>query len=107
MRWTGFPAAAYSRDSLGETLSQLRINPVLKLGIARDALITLSLGSTLQLAHLIFNTAGTAVHSQIRSNLASRMDGQVLECLRATLSPDQGTRRNAEEQLKQLFQHPG
>lgn len=35
------------------------------------------------------------------------MDGQVLECLRATLSPDQGTRRNAEEQLKQLFQHPG
>jgi len=35
------------------------------------------------------------------------MDGQVLQCLQATLSADEGTRRQAEEQLRQLFLLPG
>ncbi|WRT69867.1 uncharacterized protein IL334_006858 [Kwoniella shivajii] len=34
------------------------------------------------------------------------MDSQVLACLQATLSPDEGTRKHAEEQLKQLFLIP-
>lgn len=36
----------------------------------------------------------------------SSMDGQVLQCLEATLSPHKELRRNAEEQLKQLYLHP-
>jgi hypothetical protein len=35
------------------------------------------------------------------------MDEQVLQCLQATLSAEEGTRRQAEEQLKQLFLIPG
>jgi hypothetical protein len=35
------------------------------------------------------------------------MDEQVLNVLRETLSPVEATRRNAEEQLKQLSYHPG
>lgn len=35
------------------------------------------------------------------------LDQQVLQCLEATLSPEQGRRRDAEEQLKTLYHHPG
>jgi len=35
------------------------------------------------------------------------MDGQVLQCLQATLSAEEATRRHAEEQLRQLFLLPG
>ena len=39
--------------------------------------------------------------------LLREMDEQVLACLQATLSPQEGIRQNAESQLKQLFLHPG
>ncbi len=35
------------------------------------------------------------------------MDEHVLRCLEATLSPEEHLRRGAEDQLKQLFLHPG
>lgn len=35
------------------------------------------------------------------------LDQQVLQCLEATLSPEEGRRRGAEEQLKTLYHHPG
>jgi len=35
------------------------------------------------------------------------MDGKVLQCLQATLSAEEGTRKQAEEQLRQLFLLPG
>ena len=35
------------------------------------------------------------------------MEEQVLHYLQATLSPQEQVRRNAEEQLEQLFLHPG
>lgn len=35
------------------------------------------------------------------------LDQQVLQCLEATLSPEEGRRRAAEEQLKTLYNHPG
>lgn len=38
---------------------------------------------------------------------SSQLDAQVISCLQATLNPDESTRRAAEEQLRQLFQHPG
>lgn len=34
------------------------------------------------------------------------MDQHVLQCLRATLSPDQNARQQAEQQLRELFHHP-
>jgi len=37
----------------------------------------------------------------------SSLDQQVRACLDATLSPDEGTRRAAEEQLGQLYLHEG
>lgn len=38
---------------------------------------------------------------------SSQLDSQVLACLQATLNPDESTRCAAEEQLRQLYQHPG
>jgi hypothetical protein len=35
------------------------------------------------------------------------MDEHVLRCLEATLSPEEHLRRGAEDQLKELFLHPG
>ncbi|WVR07905.1 hypothetical protein IAU60_004948 [Kwoniella sp. DSM 27419] len=34
------------------------------------------------------------------------MDGQILQCLQATLSPEERTRKHAEDQLRQLFTVP-
>ena len=35
------------------------------------------------------------------------MEQHVLQFLQATLSPDQSVRQHAEQQLKELFHHPG
>lgn len=47
----------------------------------------------------------TTIHATMSGS--SQLDAQVLACLQATLNPDEGTRRAAEEQLLQLYQHPG
>lgn len=75
--------------------------------------------STLSRWLLYFNARVRAISSETslidpHNNMATQggptgreLDQQVLQCLEATLSPEQGRRRDAEEQLKTLYHHPG
>ena len=42
-----------------------------------------------------------------RQQVIGKMDQQVLQCLQATLSLQEDVRRTAEQQLRELFLHPG